>query len=315
MTHKIILDTDPGIDDAMAFFFAEGHQAIEIVGITTIFGNVATAQSTANALRLLDIVTKNYPVAHGEEAALTGPPRPYPDFVHGSDGFGDINWPASARQPATNNAVDFIIDTIKANPNEITLVPIGPLTNIARALTRAPEIAKLVPQVALMGGAGFCRGNVTPLAEANIANDPEAADIVFGGEWPVVMLGLDVTLKTIIGMKDFEQIKLANPKIGEFLAQAAEVYIKFYQKAEKVDGCCMHDVCALAILVVPELFELQTAKIRVETEGFSRGKTAIMPAGFPASDAAWSARPNQRIALGVDGEALRKLFVDTLSNY
>ncbi len=296
----------------MAFFFADAHPDIEIAGITSIFGNVSVEQATANALRLLDVAARDYPVAAGESAALAGPPQPYPHFVHGHDGFGDIGWPASERKPESASAVDFIIDTVKASPGEIVLAPVGPLTNIAQALRKAPEIAELVPQVSVMGGAAHCMGNVTPLAEANIANDPEAADIVCGASWPVALVGLDVTQKSVVSSADFAAIEASNSKIGPFLARAAAHYISFYSKRLGVDGCCMHDVCALALLVAPEIFTMEAAAIRVETEGFCRGKTAVMPHGHQCNDEAWTSRPLQSYAADIDTGAMLRLFTETL---
>ena len=311
--HRIILDTDPGVDDAMAFFFADAHPQLQIAGITTVFGNVAVEQSSANTLRLVEIAGADYPVAPGLGSALAGPPRPYPHWVHGHDGFGDINWPAPARSPDERPAVDFIIETLKASPGEITLVPVGPLTNIATALQRAPEIAKLVREVSIMGGAIDCPGNVTPLAEANVANDPEAADTVLAAKWDVSLIGLDVTMKAVIAAKDIAKITEASGKKGEFLARAAAPYIDFYRKNAGVDGCCMHDVCALARLVAPEVFKMQQAAIRVECEGFSRGKTAAMAAGHPGADEAWNGRPVQSYARDINSQAMLELFVDTLA--
>ena len=311
--HKIILDTDPGVDDAMAFFFADAHPQLQIVGITTIFGNVAVEQATANALRLVEITGGDYPVAAGLGSALAGPPRPYPHWVHGRDGFGDINWPAPASQPSKRPAIDFIIETVKASPGEITLVPVGPLTNIATALRRAPEITDLTREVSIMGGALNCPGNVTPLAEANVANDPEAADAVLAAEWKVSMIGLDVTMQAVIDSGEIKKISRSGNKKGEFLAQATAPYIDFYRKNAGVDGCCMHDVCALALLVAPEIFTMESAAIRVECEGFSRGKTAAMSAGHPGADEVWQKRPLQSYARAINSKAMLDLFIDTLA--
>ncbi|MCY4325824.1 MAG: nucleoside hydrolase [Betaproteobacteria bacterium] len=311
--HKIIFDTDPGVDDAMAFFFADAHPQLQIVGITTIFGNVAVEQSTANTLRLVDIAGGDYPVAAGLGKALAGEPRPYPHWVHGKDGFGDINWPASNRSPDQRPAVDFIIETLKASPGEITLVPVGPLTNIAAALARAPEIAELVREVSIMGGAINCPGNVTPLAEANVANDPEAADAVLGAGWKASLIGLDVTMKAVISSQDIARITGSGSEKAKFLAAAAAPYIDFYRNNAGVDGCCMHDVCALARLVAPEIFTMEEAAIRVACEGFSRGKSAAMPPGHPAADESWQSRPVQSYARAIDNTAMLELFIETLS--
>ena len=252
-------------------------------------------------------------MAAGCGRALAGPPRPYPHWVHGHDGFGDIDWPAAGRAPDQRPAVEFIIDAVKASPGQITLVPVGPLTNIAAALERAPEIAGMVREVSIMGGAVNCPGNVTPLAEANVANDPEAADAVLAAGWKASLVGLDVTMKAVISSGDIAGISDAGGKMGDFLAQAAAPYIDFYRNNAGVDGCCMHDVCALARLVEPGIFTMEDAAIRVECEGFSRGRTAAMPPGHPGGDDAWSARPVQSYARAIDKAAMLELFVGTLT--
>ena len=309
---KIIIDTDPGIDDAMAILFAAKHPQIELLGLTTIFGNCATGLATENALRVVEVAGLDIPVCHGEEAALAGPPRPYPTWVHGEDGLGDIGWPAPTREADPRHAVDFIAETLRAHPNEVTLVPVGPLTNIARLVELHPDVLPLAKEVVVMGGSALDPGNVTPLAEANVANDPEGADLVFGADWPVTMVGLDVTMRTTVGPSDFEEITAANAADGQFMERISAFYIDFYSNKLKVEGCCMHDVCAVALPLHRDLFQTTKARIRVETEGFCRGKTAVMPEGFFHDDEAWVSRPMQAFASGVDGPGMSRLFVDTL---
>ena len=192
-THKIILDTDPGIDDAMAIFFAMQSPDIEILGLTTVYGNVPVSMSAQNALRLCDIAKQSIPVTHGVGMPWVGPESTYAHFVHGDNGFGDIPVAAPLGQLDPRSSAQFIVDTVKANPGEVTLVAVGPLGNLALALRLCPELPSLVKQVYIMGGAAFVKGIVTPLAEANIWNDAHAADIVFGASWPLTMFGLDVT--------------------------------------------------------------------------------------------------------------------------
>lgn len=296
----------------MAILFAYAHPKLEVLGLTTIFGNVATELATANALRLVEVVGADTPVCEGEKSALAGPPRPYPDWVHGKDGFGDIGWPAPSGTVDPRHAVDFIAESIRDHPNEVTLVPVGPLTNIARLVQRHPDVIELVKEVVVMGGSAFRQGNVTPLAEANTANDPEGADLVFGASWPLVMVGLDVTSNTTVTTADFAQITSSNEQFGPFLSQAAAYYIRFYSDTLGVDGCCMHDVAAVALPIAREIFTLTAARLRVETKGFSRGKTAAMPASFVSDDAQWLERPLHKYASGIDAAAMRDLFVNTL---
>ena len=199
MTKKIIIDTDPGIDDAMAILFALNSPELEVVGLTTIFGNVHTDLATENALRLLEFAgQRTIPVAHGATKPLHIGFEDAPTFVHGENGLGEIELPAATTQADARPAAQFIVDMIMAHPREITLVPVGPLTNIALALALEPRIVANVADVVIMGGAGAVNGNVNPAAEANIWHDPHAADRVFGAGWPLTMVGLDVTEKTVM---------------------------------------------------------------------------------------------------------------------
>ena len=191
---KIIIDTDPGIDDAMAIFFALASPELEVVALTTVFGNAHTTTCTENALRLLEIAERtDIPVAEGAHTPLAMSFRGPADFVHGSNGQGDAQLGPPSTAKVNDSAVELIIDVVMRSPNEITLVPLGPLTNIARALQAEPKLAHNLAGIVLMGGNVFRGGNASPAAEANIINDPEAADIVFGATCPVVMAGLDVT--------------------------------------------------------------------------------------------------------------------------
>ena len=195
MAQRIILDCDPGIDDALAIAFAHGHPGIELVGITTVAGNVGLAKTTANALAVSEFVgAAGTPVTAGCAGPLL---RPALDarHVHGDSGLGGAVLPPATASPAPGHAIDYIVDTVGAAPGEITLVATGPLTNIALAVKREPRLADWVRRFVIMGGSAG-RGNVTPAAEYNIWADPEAAAAVFRAGWTVTMLGLDVTLRT-----------------------------------------------------------------------------------------------------------------------
>ncbi len=329
MRHKIIIDTDAGIDDAMAISFAFAHPHIEVIGITSIFGNVPLKTATTNALRLCAFNGKKVPVCEGESDVVGKEMMPCPEWIHGANGFGDISVPESDLTLDQRSAVDFIAAQLSAMPGEISLVPIGPLTNIARLVERYPAAVEQAKQVVLMGGAAHVTGNVTPLAEFNIAGDPEAADTVCAAAWPVTMIGLDVTGNTVLTADIFTKISAANPKL-EFLGDAAKQYIDFYTKQVGLAGCCMHDVCAVACVIEPDIFDLVEARIRVECEGFSRGYTAVMPdrmenslrdwvtkpqwvkQHFPHELAIWLDRPRQRYAASLDKQRMTELFVETL---
>ena len=314
MTRKIIIDTDPGIDDAMAIFFAYKAKGIEVLGLTTTFGNVPVEKATENALTLNDVAGVSVPVAKGMAQPLVREPLPHPDFVHGKDGFGNINWPASTNQPVAESAAEFIVNTVKAHPGEVTIVALGPLGNLAKALELDPEIAGLVDEVVLMGGAHLEYGNVTPVAEANIINDPHAADIVFTANWQVTMIGLDVTHQVLLDNERLARIKQANPVEGDFLMQAAQHYINFYGETFGVKGCYFHDASTIAYVLQPELFGLELGTVRVACEGIAIGQTIVAPEGkiFPAE--AWKNIPTSQICMEVDSEKLLQLFEDTLSS-
>src|SRR5260221_4748734 len=237
MARKIIIDTDPGVDDTMAIFFALKSPELELVGLTTIFGNVHTDLATTNALRLLEIAGRtDIPVAKGADHAIAGPfggPVPY---VHGDDGQGNVRLPLPMTSPHPKPAAQFIVDQIMAQPGEITLVPIGPLTNVALALRLEPRITENVREVVLMGGNAFGPGNATPAAEANIHNDPEAADVVLSAPWQVTMVGLDVTQRTIMDPQHLARYKTFDNPLAQHIARIVPFYLEFYRKYEALDG-------------------------------------------------------------------------------
>lgn len=313
MTRKIIIDTDPGIDDAMAIFFAFRSPELDVLGLTTTFGNVPVKKATENALILTELAGVDVPVAEGIAEPLVIDPRPHPDFVHGVDGFGNIHWPAPKGQAIDKSAAQFIVDTVRANPGEVTLIALGPLGNLALALELDPDIQDLVDEVILMGGAAFEYGNVSPVAEANIINDPHAADKVFTANWQVTMIGLDVTHQVLLENSLLERIKDAGHQHGEFLYQAAQHYIKFYHGAFGIDGCFFHDASTIAFAIAPDIFGVELGAIRVATEGVAIGQTIMAPQGRQFAEPHWDGVPMTQVCLEVDGERLLKLFEQTLS--
>ncbi|GGO71426.1 nucleoside hydrolase [Bowmanella pacifica] len=313
MSRKIIIDTDPGVDDALAIIMAANSPELEVLGLTTVFGNVSVEQATTNALILSDFASYDIPVYKGEAVPMTRTPAPYADFVHGDDGFGNINWPVSNKQAQNQSAVDFIIEQVRKHPGEITLVPLGPLTNIARVLEKAPDIAGLVKEVVLMGGAARHCGNVSPVAEANIMGDPHAADKVFTADWPVVMIGLDVTSQVLLKQDDMQKIADKNPQQGEFLRQACDFYIDFYQQTLGIAGCMVHDPSTIAYLLDPTLFEIEEGRIRVVTEGLAVGQTTLAPGHRHFPYPGWENLPQQKVCMKVRSQALLDLVTSRLS--
>ena len=262
MSTKIILDCDPGIDDALAIAFAHGHPGLELAGITTVAGNVGLAKTTANALAVCEFIgAAGTPVTAGCDGPLV---RPAIDAreVHGDSGLGGATLPPPVAGPAPGHAIDYIIDTVRAAPGEITLVATGPLTNIALAVRREPRLTDWVRGFVIMGGSAS-RGNVTPAAEYNIWADPEAAAAVFRAGWTVIMLGLDVTLRTSAAAAVRQRMRELGPLGTELLLPALEQYRTVREPA----GPPVHDVCAVAWVAEPGLFGLVPARVQVETAG------------------------------------------------
>ena len=312
MAQKIIIDTDPGVDDAMAIFFALRSPELDVIGLTTIFGNVHTHLATVNALRLLDIAGRpDIPVAHGADDPLAVPFGGPVPFVHGDDGQGNINLPPSSRKAVNQTAAQFIVEQVMAHPGEITLVPVGPLTNIALALRLEPRIAQHTKQVVLMGGNAIVPGNATPCAEANIHNDPEAADVVFGALWDVVMVGLDVTHNVYMEADDVaEYARIGNP-MTEHVTAILPHYRKYFGDNYGIDGIYVHDSSAIAYLLDPTLFETIRRPVRVDcTHDMGRGKTWL--ALGERVDAPWQNRPDVTICTKVDSKRLVQLELDRM---
>lgn len=299
MTHKIIIDTDPGIDDAMAIFYAALHPDIEIIGMTSVFGNVTSDIAARNAIVLAERAQQAIPVAKGADKPLVQSPNPVSDYVHGVEGFGDMPAQATIARPVDEPAHEFICRLINENPGEITLCPIGPLTNIALALRHDPSIADKVKDVVIMGG-GLDRGNVTDHAEANIWNDPHAADAVFAAHWPVTMVGLDVTTQVICHPPDFARIAAASPVLGGFLNEAVQYYLKFYESHYGVLGSQMHDPTAVIAITDPQYFTIENHALEVIVDGARIGQT------IRSAD---PSRPKHKVPMGVDIDGVKQRFL------
>jgi inosine-uridine nucleoside N-ribohydrolase len=312
MPKKIIIDTDPGIDDAMAILFALASPELDLAGLTTIFGNVHTEQATQNALRLLEFGGRSdVPVAHGAEVPLCGELDSVADFVHGANGLGDVPHDDPQGQRHERYAAQFIVDTVMAHPGEVTLVPIGPLTNIALALAIEPAIVHNVAEVVMMGGAATVSGNVNPAAEANIYSDPHAADRVFTAPWPLLtMVGLDVTEQVIMDEAYFHS--LAASRTGAYIDAISRFYLDFYERSNGVRMCHTHDPSAIAYLIDPSLFQTRVGPIRVVTEGLGRGLTIWDRRRQWYGPHAWTDRPAVNVCLGVDGDRLLALYKERI---
>jgi purine nucleosidase len=274
MAKKILLDCDPGLDDALALLLAHGDPDIELVGVTTVGGNVGLTRTTANALALREYLHfEKVPVAAGAGRPLVGQVREA-SHVHGESGLGDAILPVATLPVDGRHAVDLIIDTLRAAPGAIHLVATGPLTNIALALDREPAIARWAASFTMMGGS-FSRGNATPAAEFNVYADPEAARVVFDADWQVVMVGLDLTLQAQADGPVIERLGRLGTLAHELILPLATFWAKANRSGAD-DGQAVHDVCAVAHVARPDLFSSRPALVRVETTGeFTTGMTVV----------------------------------------
>ncbi|CDX58944.1 conserved hypothetical protein [Mesorhizobium plurifarium] len=257
---KVIIDCDPGVDDAIALLLAfASPEEIEVVGITTVIGNVSLPSTTRNALRITAMAGRqDIPVHAGCSRPIVMPRHPREASVHGVDGLGDLGVPDATHTAQRQHAVDFIIDTVLREPGEITLCPIGPMTNIALALIKEPAIAAKVKQIVFMGGAAFSQGNTATNAEFNIWIDPHAAQVVLSSGIPMTMFGLDVTRHATLTKTRFEQLERdASP-----IMKTAIAMMRFYGSGD----ASLHDPCVTAFLIDPTLFKGVDAVIEVELD-------------------------------------------------
>ena len=319
MVQKIILDTDPGIDDAMAILFAEAHPDISLEAITCVYGNATIENATANALFLKKKYSLKADVVKGADKPLERPPVGATTIVHGETGFGDFHAPKIEDLKADPRpAYQYIIDSVRSQPGEITLVAVGPLTNLALALKAAPDIVDLVKEVVVMGGAfgvNGHRGNVTPYAEANIHDDPHAADLVFTARWPTTIIGLDVTQQSFFTRQYLDELRGAAGEPGEFIWKISRFYLKFYSQKLGLEGCHVHDPSAIAYVIDKSLFTLREGPVRVVTDGPAEGHTIQKFDGRPYPHDEWQDKPSQRIGVAVEDKRLLALYWDTLVDY
>ena len=314
--HKVIYDTDPGVDDAMALVFQALHPEIELLGVTSVFGNSTIETTTRNALYLVERFASGVPVAKGAAAPLRRTAPAPVDWIHGGDGLGNMGVRPTGRSALdTRPAHRFIVDTVRAQPGEVTLIAVGPLTNLALALDEDPEIARLVKQVIVMGGAfgtGGVNGNVSPAAEANMAGDPDAADIVFGAAWPVAIVGLDVTENTVMTTDYLAKLRDEAGEAGQFVWDVSRDYEAFHHSSVGLGGIFVHDSSAVAYLLAPQLYTTRSGPVRVLTDGIAAGHTLQKPDGFAAPAPEWDGRPSCEVCVRVDSAQMLALYARTL---
>ncbi len=272
---KIIIDTDPGQDDAVAILLALASPEIEVLGLTCVAGNVPLALTAKNARIICELAGRpDLPVYAGCDRPLKRD-LVTAEHVHGKTGLDGIALPDPKMPLAEGHAVDFLIETLRREPaGSVTLCPIGPLTNIATALHRAPEIAGRIKQIVLMGGAYFEVGNITPAAEFNIYVDPEAADIVFRAGVPLVVMPLDVTHKALTTRPRIEAFRELGTRVGEAVASWTDFFERFDMEKYGSEGAPLHDPCTIAWLLRPDLFAGREINVEIELRGqYTAGMT------------------------------------------
>jgi len=300
---RIIIDTDPGIDDAFAFLLALASPEIQLEALTTTQGNVTLEKATRNALSILELCNASHiPVAAGSKYPLVQPLRASAD-IHGASGIGDAKLPDPKAAPVTQHAVDYLIERVLAEPNEISIFPIGPMTNIAMAIRKEPKFAKAVKELVIMGGAIQENGNITPLAEFNIYVDPHAAHIVFHSGIPITLIPLDVTHKCLIKREHIHRLVKINSPVTHFIKDAIDFYLNFSYE-HGFGGGALHDPLTLATVIAPELLTLKEYYVDVDhSGGIAMGKTFADIFNVTKKPA------NMKVAMEVRGDDFIELFV------
>jgi purine nucleosidase len=307
MIKRIILDTDPGIDDSLAILLALASPEVSLEGVSVVHGNSSTMQGTINALSVLELAkAAHIPVHKGCELPLVQPSLLAPE-THGVQGIGYANLPAPHTMPQAQKGSDFLIKKIMSSPGEITLVCIGPLTNLAMAIRQEPRIVQNIKEVFIMGGAMRHEGNTTPLAEFNTFVDPHAAHIVFHSGLPITLTPLDVTYQCIFLKDDLNRLLKINSPITKFIADATRFYMEFHDAYQKIDGCVINDPLTLALTFMPEICDYQDLYVDVDiSTGVGLGNTFADFYNYEKKT------PNMKAALGVRPRVFMELFLERM---
>ena len=302
----IVLDCDPGLDDAVAILLDQGDPNVELLAVTTVGGNQSLEKVTRNALGVASLAGVTAPVAAGADRPLLEPVT-HAGHVHGESGLGGVDTPASTIDLDPRHAVEVIVETVMTHePGTVTLVPVGPLTNIALAVRREPRIVDRVAEVVLMGGA-LRGGNATPVAEFNVACDPEAAQIVFSAGWPVTMVGLDLTHQAQATQDVFARIARLDGPVAELTLGMLSSYRDAYRASGRLRHPPLHDPCAVARVIDPGIMTTRRAPLAVELTGtLTRGMTVADLRG-PAADSCPT-----RVAETLDVDRFWDLVLDAL---
>jgi inosine-uridine nucleoside N-ribohydrolase len=321
-TRRVIIDTDPGVDDAMAILLALNSPELKVEALTVVPGNVEAPQGLENALKLVSLAGRcDVLVAGGAQHPLNQK-LITAQFWHGKNGLAGVDLPAPKCKPDARFGPDLIIELVHKYPHEITLIPVGPLTNIALAVSKDPGIALLVKDIVIMGGS-ITGGNVDGAAEANIYNDPEAAQIVFNAGWIVTMVGSDVGERTLMTRKNATQLQASHRPESDFIGKLADFYLARSEKSG-YQGAAMYDPLAVGVVIDPTLVTLKNMHVDVETKGeFTRGETVANRMGYDEDNVLHgdhyeieglvALKPNARVCVASDADRFLRLFVDRIT--
>jgi len=318
---RVIVDTDPGIDDAMAILLALNSPELKVEALTVVPGNVDGKQGLENALKIVSLASRCDVIVAGGAQHPLNQKLITAQYWHGPNGLAGVELPASKCKADARFGPDLIIEMVHKYPHEITLIPVGPLTNIALAVSKDPSIVPLVKDIVIMGGS-ITGGNVDGAAEANIYNDPEAASIVFNAGWMVTMIGSDVGERTLMMRSNLADLQSQHGPESDFIAKLADYYLTRSEKSG-YQGAAMYDPLAVATVINPALVTLKDMHVDVETKGeFTRGETVANRMGYDEKnvphgdhyeiDGLTPLTPNARVCLASNPEGFLKLFVSRL---
>lgn len=318
-TMRVVVDTDPGTDDAMAIILALNSPELKVEALTVVPGNVDGRQGLENALKIVSLAGRCDVIVAGGAQHPLNQKLITAQFWHGKNGLADVELPPSKCKADPRFGPDLIIELVHRYPHEITLIPVGPLTNIALAVSKDPSIAGLVKNIVIMGGS-ITGGNVNGAAEANIYNDPEAAQIVFNAGWMVTMVGSDVGERTLITRKYLAELQSSHGPQSDFIAKIADFYLTRSEKSG-YSGAAMYDPLAVGIALDPTLGTLKKMHVDVETKGeFTRGETVANRMGSNENnvlhgdhyeiEGVVELKPNARVVIASDADRFLNLFVN-----
>ena len=310
MPKRIIIDTDPGIDDALAILLALASPELSLGGLSVVHGNCSLEQATKNGLSVLELAHATHiPLARGCELPLVQPSLLAPE-THGNTGLGYAKLPEPRIQPTLQHGCDFLIEKVMSNPGEITLVAVGPLTNVAMAIRKEPKFAKSLKEIIIMGGAIRHEGNTTALAEFNTYVDPHATHIVFHAGIPTTLVPLDVTYQCLLTAEDVGRLMKIDSPIPKFIKDTTAFYMEFHESYQGVKGCIINDPLALALTFAPELCDYEELPVDVDISGgVSMGKTFADFYNYNKKPA------NMKVALGVRARDFIELFLERMEKF